>query len=78
MPLFVVVGRGGPNLVRGMGYLKDVLDALGVPYRMFGHDSSISGVVNYAQAIDAWMSAGGKDVVARRMGIEPEQKLAVS
>src|ERR1700756_8417 len=28
-PLFVVVGRGGPNLVRGMGPLRDTLEALG-------------------------------------------------
>ncbi|MGA7981445.1 MAG: ATP citrate lyase citrate-binding domain-containing protein [Chromatiaceae bacterium] len=72
-PLFVVVGRGGPNLIRGMAYLKDTLDALGLPYRMFGHDSAMSGVVNYARAIDAWMQSGGKDEIARRMGIAPER-----
>src|SRR5205085_3081237 len=38
-PLFVVVGRGGPNLVRGMGALRDTLAALRLPYRMFGFDS---------------------------------------
>ncbi len=27
-PLYVVVGRGGPNLVRGMGALRDTLEAL--------------------------------------------------
>ncbi len=68
-PLFVVVGRGGPNLIRGMAYLKDVLDALGVPYRMFGHDSAMSGVVNYARAVDDWMSAGGRAEIARCMGL---------
>ena len=30
-PLFVVVGRGGPNLVRGMGAMRDTLEALGLP-----------------------------------------------
>ena len=30
-PLYVVVGRGGPNLVRGMGALRDTCDALGLP-----------------------------------------------
>jgi len=68
-PLFVVVGRGGPNLVRGMAYLKDTLDALGVPYRMFGYDSAISEAVNYARAIDTWMREGGKTAIARQMGI---------
>src|SRR4029078_11017343 len=29
-PLYVVVGRGGPNLVRGLGALADVCDSIGV------------------------------------------------
>ena len=69
-PLFVVVGRGGPNLIRGMAYLKDILDALGIPYRMFGYDSAISEAVNYARAIDDWMRSGGKAAIARQMGID--------
>jgi succinyl-CoA synthetase beta subunit len=69
-PLFVVVGRGGPNLVRGMSTLKDTLDALKVPYRMFGYDSSMSSVVDYAKAINEWMDlGGGKVAIARSMGI---------
>ena len=63
------VGRGGPNLIRGMAYLKDTLDALGLPYRMFGHDSAMSSVVNYARALDAWMRDGGRGEIGRRMGI---------
>ena len=70
-PVFVVVGRGGPNLIRGMAYLKDILDALGLPYRVFGHDSAMSGVVNYVKDIDTWMRAGGRAQVAQKMGIEP-------
>jgi succinyl-CoA synthetase beta subunit len=70
-PLFVVVGRGGPNLIRGMAYLKDTLDGLGIPYRMFGHDSAMSEVVNYARAIDDWMREGGAAEIARRLGINP-------
>jgi succinyl-CoA synthetase beta subunit len=69
-PLYVVVGRGGPNLVRGLAYMKDTLDALGLPYRMFGYDSSMSGVINYAKAIDQWMSEGGKESIARSMNIQ--------
>ena len=51
-PLYVVVGRGGPNLVRGMGALAETLDSLGLPYRFFGFDSPISEVVNYAKKVD--------------------------
>jgi len=41
-PLFVVIGRGGPNLVRGMGAMRDTMEALGLPYRIFGFDSDMS------------------------------------
>lgn len=68
-PLYVVVGRGGPNLIRGMGVLKDTCEALGLPYRFFGFDSAMSEVVNHAQAVDRWMQAGGRTQVARRLGL---------
>ena len=48
-PLYVVIGRGGPNLVRGMGAMRDTLEALGLPYRIFGFDSDMSEVIGYAQ-----------------------------
>jgi succinyl-CoA synthetase beta subunit len=67
-PLFVVAGRGGPNLVRGMGVLRDTCEALGVPYRLFGFDSAMSEVIDYARRVDAWMRAGGREQIARRMG----------
>jgi hypothetical protein len=41
-PVFVVIGRGGPRVVRGMGAFADSLDALGLPYRVFGFDSAMS------------------------------------
>ena len=68
-PLYVVVGRGGPNLIRGMGALQDTVEALGLPYRFFGFDSAISEVVNYAQAADRWMKGGGREQVAQRLGM---------
>jgi succinyl-CoA synthetase beta subunit len=68
-PLYLVVGRGGPNLVRGMGALRDTAEALGLPYRFFGFDSAISEVVNHAQAADRWMKAGGRAAVAQRLGL---------
>lgn len=69
VPLYVVVGRGGPNLVRGFGNLADTLDSLGLPYRFFGFDSAISEVVNYAKQIDQWMRDGGRDEIAHNLGI---------
>jgi hypothetical protein len=38
---------------------------------MFGYDSSMSGVVNYAKSIDDWMAhQGGRASIAREMGIK--------
>lgn len=68
-PLFVVIGRGGPNLIRGMGLFKDTLDAMGLPYRIFGFDSAMSEVVNYALAADDWMRKGGRIQVEQKLGI---------
>jgi len=67
-PLFVVVGRGGPNLVNGMDAMRDTLEALRLPYRMFGFDSDMSEVIGYARAVDAWMKAGGRAQLAARRG----------
>src|SRR5450755_2995994 len=68
-PLYVVIGRGGPNLVRGMGAMRDTLDALGLPYRFFGFDSDMSEVVLHAKRVDAWMRAGGRRQLEARLGI---------
>jgi len=70
-PLYVVAGRGGPNVVRGMGALAETCDALGLPYRFFGFDSAISEVVSYAQRLDTWMKAGGRELIAERMHLRP-------
>jgi succinyl-CoA synthetase beta subunit len=72
-PLYVVVGRGGPNLVRGMGALRDTLEALGLPYRFFGFDSDMSEVVLHAKKVDAWMKDGGREQVARSLGLTQAQ-----
>jgi succinyl-CoA synthetase beta subunit len=68
-PLYVVLGRGGPNLVRGMGALRDTCDALGLPYRLFGFDSDMSEVIQYARQADTWMKNGGREQVAAALGI---------
>jgi succinyl-CoA synthetase beta subunit len=69
-PLYVVVGRGGPNLVRGLGALAETCDSLNLPYRFFGFDSAISEVVNYAKNVDEWMKTGGRDVIASHLGVK--------
>ncbi|MGV7222525.1 MAG: ATP-grasp domain-containing protein [Nitrospinales bacterium] len=70
IPLFVVVGRGGPNVVRGMSYLRDILDTLGLPYRFFGHDSAMSEVINYAMNVNKWMNNGGKEEIKAKLNIK--------
>lgn len=44
----VVVGRGGPQLVKGLLSLKDTLEALGLPYVIFGPDTPVTLVAEYA------------------------------
>ena len=67
--LYVVLGQGRADLVRGMGALRDTCDALGLPYRLFGFDSDMSEVIQFAKRADAWMKAGGHKQVAARLGI---------
>jgi succinyl-CoA synthetase beta subunit len=68
-PLFIVAARGGPNLIRGMGVLRDTAEALGLPYRIFGFDSDISEVIDYAKKVDGWMRTGGRALVAESLKI---------
>jgi succinyl-CoA synthetase beta subunit len=68
-PLYVVIGRGGPNLVRGMGAMRDTMEALRLPYRIFGFDSDISEVISYARTADSWMKDGGRAQLAAALGI---------
>src|SRR5467141_2507066 len=68
-PLYVVVGRGGPNLVRGMSTMRDTMEALGLPYRIFGFDSDMSEVVHYARRANEWMQSGGREQLAARLRI---------
>jgi succinyl-CoA synthetase beta subunit len=68
-PLYVVIGRGGPNLVRGMSAMRDTLEALGLPYRIFGFDSDMSEVVHHARKVNDWMKSGGREHLAARLRI---------
>lgn len=73
-PLYVVLGRGGPNLVQGMGVLRDTCDALRLPYRFFGFDSDMGKVISYAKQADVWMEQGGRAEVAGLLGSVSEKK----
>lgn len=44
----VVVGRGGPQLLRGLLSLKDKLENLHLPYVIFGPDTPVTMVAEYA------------------------------
>jgi succinyl-CoA synthetase beta subunit len=68
-PVYVVIGRGGPNLVRGMSVMRDTMEALGIPYRIFGFDSDMSEVVGYARHVNEWMKAGGRGELAAKLKI---------
>jgi succinyl-CoA synthetase beta subunit len=68
-PVYVVIGRGGPNLVRGMAVMRDTMEALGLPYRIFGFDSDMSEVVEYARKVNDWMKAGGRAQLATRLKV---------
>ena len=71
-----MVGRGGPNLVRGMGALAEACDSLGLPYRQFGFDSAMSEVVLYARKMDLWMQGAGRAALAQRLGATAREKVA--
>jgi len=75
-PLFVVIGRGGPNLIRGMAYMRDTLDNLRLPYRIFGHDSAMSEVVNYALDVDKWMEKEGRRQMEEKLGLSSTPAMA--
>jgi succinyl-CoA synthetase beta subunit len=75
-PLYVVIGRGGPNLVRGMSAMRDTLDALGLPYVFFGFDSDMSEVVNFARKVNDWMTAGGRRQIAAALKVGEPHRLA--
>ena len=44
----VVIGRGGPRLVLGLLAMKDTLESLGLPYVIFGPDTPVTQVAEYA------------------------------
>uniref|UniRef100_UPI00272E7D6B ATP citrate lyase citrate-binding domain-containing protein n=1 Tax=Geoalkalibacter sp. TaxID=3041440 RepID=UPI00272E7D6B len=53
--IHVVVGRGGPRLVEGLTYARDIMERLQIPYAFFGFDSSMVSVIHYALELDRWL-----------------------
>jgi hypothetical protein len=43
---------------------------------MFGFDSDMSEVVNYARLVNEWMKAGGRAQLAAKLGISAPAKAA--
>lgn len=58
--IYVVIGRGGPSLIKGMAYAHDMLNNLKIPHRFFGYDSSMVDVIQYAVDMDDWMKSKKK------------------
>ena len=44
----VIIGRGGPQLVKGLITMMDTLESLGLPYVIFGPDTPVTQVAEYA------------------------------
>jgi NADH:ubiquinone oxidoreductase subunit E len=42
---------------------------LRIPYKIFGFDSAMTDVVNYAQEANRWMKEGGRAEVAKLLGL---------
>jgi hypothetical protein len=49
----VVIGRGGPRLVRGLIAMRKALQFLGLPYVIFGPDTPVTMVAEYAARLAA-------------------------
>ena len=47
----VIIGRGGPRLVQGLLSMRDTLESLGLPYVIFGPDTAVTQVAEYAAMV---------------------------
>jgi succinyl-CoA synthetase beta subunit len=57
----VVVGRGGPRLVQGLITMKETLDSLSLPYVIFGPDTPVTQVAEYAASFAKTCNEMGAD-----------------
>jgi len=63
--IHVVVGRGGPRLVEGLTYARDIMERLQIPYAFFGFDSSMVSVIHYALELDRWLERAANKAAAQ-------------
>ncbi len=57
----VIVGRGGPRLVHGLLALQRCLEELHWPYAIFGHDTPITMVAQYAGQLSQYLTSQSAD-----------------
>jgi succinyl-CoA synthetase beta subunit len=58
----VIIGRGGPRLVQGFLAMIDTLDSLGMPYVVFGPETPVTQVAEYAaKFVRAFREIGEKE-----------------
>jgi succinyl-CoA synthetase beta subunit len=55
----VIVGRGGPHLVKGLTALRNTLEQLELPYVIFGPDTPVTLVAEYAARIARAITENG-------------------
>src|SRR6185369_9235048 len=69
--LFIIGGKSNnTDIFVTFRAMADALrEHFGLPYRMFGFDSDMSEVVNYARMVNEWMKAGGRAALAAKLGI---------
>ena len=53
----VVIGRGGPRLTKGITTMKQTLEYLNLPYVIFGPDTPVTGVAEYAAKLSTAIAA---------------------
>lgn len=55
----VIVGRGGPHLVKGLLAMKNTLESLKMPYVIFGPDTPVTLVAEYAADMARTLTENG-------------------
>jgi len=53
----VVIGRGGPRMVPGFLAMREILESLGLPHVIFGHDTPVTLVAEYAAELARFVKA---------------------
>jgi succinyl-CoA synthetase beta subunit len=64
----VVVGRGGPRLTKGLVAMRNALEALAMPYVIFGPDTPVTLVADYAARLAASVSRSAAPGKAEAVG----------